>query len=367
MTSKLPAVIIAALLVSMAMFEAPAQAQSPPTDLTELNIEEILALHIIGRSGEETEDPRRWSIGYRYVYVQFDGNRDGTDDLSVEDVIFRPGTEDRTVDNFPVVPLKICQKAHLFDVTYDMANQWSLSLLLPFVRQETDHVSIVPNFDQFIISSEGIGDIGVSASRPVWKAESYQVMANVGLSLPTGSIDEKGRTPRDAAMDTQLPFTMQIGSGTFDLAPSLSFVGAESRLSWGGELRAKIRLGENDRDYRLGNRFSIAGWLKTKPRPWLEPSVKLGFHTWGRIHGEDKELKVPVPPEFPFPAAVTDPSKFGGDKLVATLGVSFSAPDDHMLEHQSLQLDWGGPVYQSLNGPQPKEVWRFRGGWKGRF
>ena len=352
----------------MAMFEAPVQAQSPPTDLTELNIEEILALHIIGRSSAKTEDPRRWSVGYRYVYVKFDGNRDGTKDLSLEDVIFRPNTDDvRTVDNFPVVPLKICQKAHLFDLTYDMANRWSLSLLLPFIRQQTDHVSVVPNFDQFTIASEGIGDIAVSASRRVWRAESYQVMANVGLSLPTGSIDEIGPTPRVPGTDTQLPFTMQIGSGTFDLAPSLSLVGTGSGLSWGGELRGKVRLGENDRDYRLGNRFDIAVWLKTKPHPWLEPSLKLGFQTWGRIHGEDKDLKVPNPPGFPFPAAVTDPSKFGGDKLVATLGISFSGPDDHLLEHQSLQFDWGGPVYQSLNGPQPKEVWRFGGGWNGRF
>jgi len=358
-------------MVSLTCFDAPASAQSPPTDLTELNIEEILALHIIGRSGEVPEDPKRWSVGYRYVYVQFDGNRNGTNDLSVEEVIWRGDPDERTPDNFPIVPLKICQKAHIVDVTYDMTEKWSLSLLLPFIRQETDHVASVPpidpDFDQFIIGSEGVGDISLSVSRPLWRSESRHIMGNLGLSLPTGSINEIGPTPRVSGTDTQLPFTMQIGSGTFDLAPSLSIVGSADPLTWGGELRAKVRLGENDRDYRLGNRFVVAGWVRARPRPWIEPSVRLGFHTWGRIHGEDKDLKIDALPVSPFPAAVTDPSKFGGDKLVATLGVSFPGPADRMLEHHSLQFEWGGPVYQSLNGPQPKEVWRFGVGWKGRF
>lgn len=144
MASRLQALFIACVMVSLVCFDAPASAQSPPTDLTELNIEEILALHIIGRSGEEVEDPKRWSVGYQYIYVLFDGNRDGTDDLSVEDVIWRGDPAERTADNCSIVPLKIFQKAHLFNETYDMTEQWSLSLLLPFIRQETDHVASVP-------------------------------------------------------------------------------------------------------------------------------------------------------------------------------------------------------------------------------
>ena len=62
--ARWPAILVMGLLVSLTWFETPVQAQSPPTDLTELNIEEILALHIIGRTGAEPEDPKRWSVGY---------------------------------------------------------------------------------------------------------------------------------------------------------------------------------------------------------------------------------------------------------------------------------------------------------------
>ena len=52
------------------------QAQKPPTDLTELNIEEILAPHIKKASQD------RWRVGYGYLRATFDGYRDGTNNLS---------------------------------------------------------------------------------------------------------------------------------------------------------------------------------------------------------------------------------------------------------------------------------------------
>jgi hypothetical protein len=233
--------IKALIVVSIYLLCSSAYAQSPPTDLTELNIEEILALHIIKQSTAK-EDNNRWSVGYQYIHVKFDGNRKGTDDLSVEEVIFRPGTEDRTVDNFPVVPLTIYQQAHLVEVTYDATRQWSISLLLPFILQKTDHVSSIVreidgqvfDFSQFIIESSGIGDVFLSVSRPIWRRGQHFVMSTAGFSFPTGSIDEIGPTPREPGKDTQLPFTMQLGSGTYDFSPSLIYAGKNEQLSWGG-------------------------------------------------------------------------------------------------------------------------------------
>ena len=126
-------VMKAALLLMI--LSASTNAQSPPTDLTELGVEEILALHIIRQSAEEEKG--KWSVGYHYISAKFDGNRDGTDDFSVGGVLFRPGTEPRTVDNFPVVPLTILQQAHLFAVTYDVTRSWAVGLLVPFIQQET--------------------------------------------------------------------------------------------------------------------------------------------------------------------------------------------------------------------------------------
>ena len=64
---------------------APVQAQKPPTDLLELNLEQILSLRI------NRQKIKRWTVGYRAVYAKFEGYCDGTDDLKLRpDVLGRP-------------------------------------------------------------------------------------------------------------------------------------------------------------------------------------------------------------------------------------------------------------------------------------
>ena len=60
--------------------------------------------------------------------------------------------------------------------------------------------------------------------------QNSSILVNLGFSLPTGSIDEKGRTPKDANVDTQLPYTMQLGSGTYDIKPSIVYFRSCGRL-----------------------------------------------------------------------------------------------------------------------------------------
>lgn len=149
------------------------QAQKPPTDLTELNIEEILALHIKKTSQD------RWRVGYSYLRATFDGYRDGTNNLSNEEVLFEPAKGDvRTEENFPVLPTEIVQQAHIIEVSYSFSEKVGFNLLLPYIHQSTDHISIViapiiddvgdtvgvHDFSNFVISSSGIGDISLSAS-----------------------------------------------------------------------------------------------------------------------------------------------------------------------------------------------------------
>ncbi|MBT6145870.1 MAG: hypothetical protein HOH74_10585 [Gemmatimonadetes bacterium] len=355
--------ILARGILLLLVLAGPTIAQSPPTDLTELDIEEILALHI-RRSDTPSEEPARWSLGYRLVFARFDGNRDGTEDLSIEDVIWnRDDGEARTTDNFPVVPLEINQQAHLFDIGYDLGRSLSVNVLIPFIHQSTDHCSIIAGFEDFVISSSGIGDIALSATTPVRHRDRHVVVAHLGLSLPIGSIDEIGPTPRDPENDTQLPYTMQIGSGTIDLLPGIVYSGSTDRIEWGARGRATLRLGESDRNYTLGNRLSASGWIQKRLRPWVSPNLRLTLQKWGRIDGRDADLQIDALPVSPYPAAVTDPDKFGGTKLHVSVGSTFSGREGLVANH-SLSLDFGIPVYQHLNGPQPKEIFRLSAGWK---
>jgi hypothetical protein len=170
----------------------------------------------------------------------------------------------------------------------------------------------------------------------------------IGVSLPTGSIDKQGDTPRAPGLQ-QLPYTMQVGSGTYDMPVNIAYTRTQSHFNWGGELAAKIRFGKNDRDYRLGDRVMFTGWIRFKSFQWVKPSLKLTFEHSDNIHGMDRELLVPA--IFPYPAPVTNPKLFGGQQANIILGLRFPLKS----ARQSVDLEIGKPIYQSLNGPQTRE------------
>lgn len=348
--------------------------QSPPVDLANLSLGDLLNAKIVRSQSNQTHQElnievaesisiesaksSRFNFNLSYIDVEFDGYRDGTKDLSINDVLFSgPLLEARTDKNFPVVPTIIRQKVTQFKGAYDISDQFSVSLSIPYIRQETDHVSSVPGFDEFLIVSEGLGDIESGVSWFKRFNQNNSLLINLGLSLPTGSINEKGRTPRNANMDTQLPYTMQLGSGTFDLKPSIIYTGKTGDWSYGGNLSLTLRTGENSRDYRLGNVYQGDIWTRYHLADWIQPSLRINAIAWETISGQDDEITVPVP-GFPYPAAVTNPNYFGGEKLLAQFGLRLRDPNC-WLQNSFLEVEAGIPIYERLNGPQPSENWRF--------
>lgn len=342
-------------------------AQEVPSDLSDLSLEELMDVEFRPESpsGHAASNEPRWKFSYDYRRARFDGYRDGSSRLSNETVLFDPTAGDvRTNSNFPVIPDSIVQEVHAMNAVVTLTATTSLSVTVPYVRQKTDHISIVPGFAAFTIRSDGLGDVSVSAAYRVWRSRSHQLFLNGGISFPTGSIDEKGDTPRPPNPGKeQLPYTMQLGSGTYDIPVGIGYAGRSPHLSWGSQLRVRMRLGENDRNYRLGSRKLVSGWLGGSPTRWLTTAIKAVYRDWGRIHGADTELQVPGP--FIFPAPVTNPRLFGGKKINLSLNLRFD-PQGKMWAHQTFELEIGGPVYQSLNGPQTEEDTQIRFGWSFR-
>ena len=369
--------VLALMVVIAASLANRAWAQSSPVDLVDLSLEQLMEIEIDdssidGRRGYRVGDGRLHT-GYRYVRVKFEGYLDGTDEISDSDLLGGPPAN----NIFPVLPTKIIQEAHVFDLSYDVKDKTTVSLFVPYIRQSTDHISVVPSYNNFNITSDGIGDISFSVSHRAWNVGSHSLLSNIGISFPTGSIDEEGDTPRDTGQPVeQLPYTMQLGSGTYDFILSLSYAGRGADpglgswigpLSWGAQAWGKIRTGDNSRDYRLGNRLVLSTWLNAHPASWIKPSIKLSGHLWGRIHGADTSIQ--LGPGV-FPAPVTDPDNFGGEKILLLGGLNLGWPKGlsdgtlgKFFSNQHLDFELGVPVYQNLNGPQPGEDWRLSLGW----
>jgi len=296
-----------------------------------------------------TDENSPWSFSLQYKMVEFKGYLEGSEHVGFHKVLWDGPTETRTNENFPVVPTVITQKAHIATVGYEFNDSWRAHLSIPHVEQNTDHISSVANYDQFSIETSGLGDVVISASNKFHDTLNSNWWFTLGLSLPTGSINEKGDTPRSPG-DQQLPYTMQLGSGTYDFPISVNYqLRGDHDINIG--FSAMLRSGENDRDYRLGNSYALKGRYNFHFFESVHPFLGLDYQYSEAIHGEDKSIIVEA--AFPYPASITNPDLYGGKKLDLRAGVYWQ-----FARHYRLVAEVGKPLYQHLNGPQPEEDWR---------
>ena len=299
----------------------------------------------IGVMGDHLHHAGEWMLSYRYARMRMSGNRDDTRRVSVGAV--------RTEYGFPVVPPDMDMEIHVPGVMWAPSDAVTLMAMLPFIRLEMRHSTPTGSFTTH---SNGIGDAKVSGLIRLYDGEHHRIHLNAGLSLPTGSVSRKDDTPMGRQ---RLPYPMQLGSGTWDLLPGLTYSGSRDGLSWGGQLRSTLRTGKNDEGYRLGNVWGLTAWIA---RPWLEAfstSLRLDWQQWYDIHGDDDAL-------MPGLVPTADPDRRAGRRLEALLGVNLLGTGGAARGHR-LALEVGYPLYQNLDGPQLESDWRFSVGWQRAF
>ena len=339
-------------LCCLALFGSPSQAQTVPADLLDMSLEQLVDAQVGAIDRGDTAS--RWTLRYSTTVSDYKDYFVGNSKTSYEEVLWRPGTEPRTASNYPVVPTEIIQRVHALSLTYRHDEHWSATFLLPYIEQSTDHISIVPGYSDFTIDSDGIGDIGILPAYSFVSDAGTRWQGSLGMTLPTGSIEKEGDTPRGPG-EQQLPYTMQIGSGTYDVVAALSAEQRLARVSVGGRLNAKVRLGDSDRSYTLGDVYTGTAWVGYEGWRTVKPSLAMTYWRRGRISGEDLDLSFPGAP-FPYPAPVVDPDRFGGEQveLAARLQVPLQGTG------VTLEAEYRVPLWRDLNGPQSGMDYSYR-------
>jgi hypothetical protein len=203
----------------------------------------------------------------------------------------------------------------------------------------------------FTTESSDWGDTGLSALVKIYNDSRQHIHLNLGISLPTGSIDERDPLP--------LPFPMQTGSGTYDLKPGLTYLGHSDRASWGAQVLGTVRLDENDNGYTLGDGLGTTGWTAYPLCRWASLSFRLTWEWMDAIDGENEDLPL-------RPAPTTDPDNHGGHWVEAGAGLNLVIPDGTFKGHR-IAIEGLYPVYQDLNGPQLDRESRWTVGWQKAF
>ena len=309
-------------------------------------------------------------FSYRFMRMHMEGNRIGDNRVS-------PATIATTVPNrfsglpmqpptLRVVPTKMTMDMHMFGAMYAPTNDLTLMAMVNYIEKEMDHLSFfVPmaggGIGTFTTRSQGFGDVKISGLYRLFDNQVHHLHLNLGLSLPTGSITERDDvlTPLNTRPTLRLPYAMQLGSGTFDLLPGLSYTGSIGDVSWGAQYRAEIRLeDENDEGYALGDKHALTAWLAYRWAPWISTSLRLDGMTQDSIDGIDPQIVAPV--------QTADPDNYGGERVDAYLGVTLTGQSGTFEGHR-LALEVGTPIYQDLNGPQMETDWTATLGWQKVF
>ena len=306
-----------------------------------------------GVMGEHAHMAGQWMLSYRYTHMDMDGLRDGTGSVSAQEVA--------TDFGYMVAPLEMTMDMHMFGVMYAPTDRLTLMAMAPYVIKSMDHRVVMGPMagTEFSTQSEGFGDVKLSGVFKLWNKERRTLILNFGVSLPTGSIDEEDNTAASAGEDVQLPYPMQLGSGTYDLIPGLTYTDLHEKWSWGAQGLATLRLGENDNDYTLGDRYELTGWVARLLSASWSASLRLKGQDWDDINGSDPDLNPMIVP-------TADPDAQGGTRVDLSAGLNFIRRGG-VLDGHRLAVEVARPVYQDLNGPQLETDWLLTLGWQYAF
>lgn len=288
----------------------------------------------IGVMGDHNHAKGKWMTSYRYSQMDMEGNRDGTSKVSTKQVL----------QNFMVAPLDMTMEMHMFGLMYGLTDQFTFMAMVPHVSKTMHHQTRMGM--TFKTEARGLGDVKLSGLYTLLdnkqSAISHKVLLNIGASLPTGSIDERGDTP--AGKNQKLPYTMQLGSGTIDPLVTVTYVNNRNDWSWGAQANSVIRMGKNNEGYRLGNEYGATSWIAKNIHSTISISGRLEGKMWNDIEGKDGELNPRM-----VPTARTDLR--AGKRVDALLGINFT-PSKGMFADSSIAAEYGMPLYQNLDGPQ---------------
>ncbi|MEM1106878.1 MAG: transporter [Pseudomonadota bacterium] len=324
----------------------------------------------IGVMADHRHEKGEWMASYRFMYMDMSGSRNGTDSLSPEEVITFPNrfaNPPMMPPNLRVVPTDMPMQMHMVGGMYGLTDRITLMAMGMYIAKEMDHIVFqgpmgTDRLGGFTTEVDGLGDTSLGVIFGLDDGGMPHGQVNLGLmvSLPTGSIDETDDilTPMNTQPTVRLPYSMQLGSGTLDLKPSLTAYNRYGDWSLGGQVSGVIRTGENDEGYTLGDVVSATAWAAYEFTPSISLSGRLLATSTGQIDGIDPAIMAPV--------QTANPDNYGGETLEALVGVNW-AFNGGALDGHRLAAEIGLPLSRDLNGPQLETDLTFTLGWQKAF
>jgi hypothetical protein len=257
-----------------------------------------------------------WMFSYRYMNMQMRDNLSGMNKVS-DDIIYR---------NYIMSPGRMSMDMHMIMAMYGITSRLSVMAMLnynvlsmnmnmqPGTMQMQMNGMMMSNMDATSMTTKtsGLSDTKLYAMYSLLNGATHQLMLSAGVNLPTGSVRLKG-DGMSMLPGQRLPYMMQLGSGTYDILPGITYLLNKGNVTWGTQVTGTIRTGYNSLGYAYGNELTVSTWGAYRFLPWLSASLRAEAYAANAIAGKDPALFEIMEPD-------AKASNYGGQRASAYAG-----------------------------------------------
>ena len=288
--------------------------------------------------GEHLHEKGGFMLSYTGMGMNMDKTIKGSSFIS-EEAIYNEG--------YMMAPQAMQMQMHMLGVMYSPSDKVTLMAMANYRIKNMDSgmrmgIPSMYMYTDFSTSSVGIGDISLSAMIGLLAKETIAIHANVGVLIPSGSIEQHADTPMQK--DAKLPYAMQLGSGTLDTHLGLTITGNFNKIDWGFQPKAILRMYENKEGYQLGNNYITSTWLAYWATDWFSFSASASGSYREEIKGVDTDLN-------PMMSPLANTNNSGGSYVYGGLGLNFYL-NNGFLAGTKIAIEGRAPLYYNTNGIQ---------------
>jgi hypothetical protein len=290
--------------------------------------------------GSGVPETHEWRYKLTQSHMAMDGLRKNGSDIALSD------------DPYMMQPKSMDMDMSMFGVGYTPTTRWMFMMMANYTQNS------MPMSNGTTMKSEGMGDIKLFAKHLLWADDilfpTTQWSLLTGVSMPTGSIDERNDRNGDL-----LPYSMQLGSGTFDPIVGIQYSGKTNPWWYGGTVHYTGRLYDNHKGYRLGDKLDYNFFLIRQFRKDMLAELLLEGNYTGNLQGQARDIKNGDGKMMGnFMSNRYDPDNYGGNEAWVSAGFQWQPESLLSQRPEIIDVNVGVPAYQNKNGYQMDSEWK---------
>ncbi|MCA9267649.1 MAG: hypothetical protein KDA41_04235, partial [Planctomycetales bacterium] len=287
----------------------------------------------------------KWMAEFKYMYMNMEGMRHGTQSLSAAQVFAQSGV--------PVVPIDMNMDMYMGHVMYGLTDDITLYTMFMWTELSMDHIVNPALTTRFRAENSDFDDMRVGALLRLCECDNSLWIGHLGLSLPTGDIGQR-IGPGVPPAGQVFPYPMRTGEGHVSAIPGLTYKRWNDCGSMGAQVMSVIPLHENYRQYKEGVEVRVNWWVARLVHDNLSVSFRAEGYWRDNIDGRDPQANAPVTTNRVDYQGRTNVNLYYGVNRTLCGG-------------NRLALEVGHPVFQDVRGYQLEQDFFLFTSWSKGF